>query len=136
MGLAPKVNFDLPLFVTSVSAGFPSPADDFIEQTLNLNQHLIPHPSATFLLRVSGDSMIQAGIYPGDLVIVDRSLKPVDDSVVVAAVNGDLTLKRMRFKGGNLMLVSDNPAYPLMHVSDEADCVVWGVVSHSVHSVR
>lgn len=86
-----------PLFMSSVEAGFPSPAEDYIEGRLDLNKHLIKHPAATFFVRVSGNSMINAGIYPGDILIVDRSLEAADKKIVIAVVDGELTVKRLIF---------------------------------------
>jgi DNA polymerase V len=85
---------ELPLFLESVSAGFPSPADDYLENKLDLNQHLIKNPPATFFVRVTGDSMVDAGIYSGDILVVDRSLNPKDGNIVIAVINGELTVKR------------------------------------------
>jgi DNA polymerase V len=90
-----NTNFAIPLFSSKISAGFPSPADDYIESQLDLNQHLITNPCATFFLKVSGDSMIEAGISEGDLLIVDKSLTPAHGKVVIAAYNGELTVKRL-----------------------------------------
>lgn len=101
-----------PLVVSSVSAGFPSPADDYIEGRLDLNQHLIRHPAATFFVRVDGDSMIDAGIHPGDILIVDRALEPKDRNVVIANINGELTVKRIRIKYKKILLMPENENYP------------------------
>ena len=94
-----QTGYAIPLYTCSVSAGFPSPADEYLEGKLDLNQHLIPHPLAIFFVRVSGNSMVGAGIYEGDLLIVDRSLEPRDGKVVIAVVNGELLVKRLRFRG-------------------------------------
>jgi DNA polymerase V len=90
--------YQLPLYANKISAGFPSPADDYIEMKLDLNTHLIKHPAATFFVRVSGDSMLNAGINSGDLLIVDRSIEPVDGKIVIVALNGELTVKRLSIK--------------------------------------
>ncbi len=125
-----------PLYGARVPAGFPSPADDFIENTLDLNTHLIKHPAATFFVRVEGDSMVEAGIYPGDIIIVDRALEPHDKAVVVAAVNGDLVVKRLRRKkDGRVFLESENPLYPAVEVSPETDFHIWGVVTYVIHAL-
>lgn len=87
-----------PLFMVPVAAGYPSPAEDYLEGKLDLNRHLIKHPAATFFVRVVGDSMIDAGIHPGDILIVDRSLEPADKKVVIAVIEGELTVKRIRLK--------------------------------------
>ena len=125
-----------PLYGAYVPAGFPSPADDFIENTLDLNTYLIRHPAATFFVRVQGDSMVGAGIHQGDILIVDRALEPRDMTVIVAAVDGDLVVKRMRRKkDGRIFLESENPLYPVMEVPPEADLHVWGVVTYVIHSL-
>src|SRR2546423_264059 len=102
-----------PLFMVSVSAGLPSPAEDYIEGKLDLNRHLIKHPAATFFVRVSGDSMIEAGIHTGDLLVVDRSLEAVDGNVIVAALDGELTVKRLYTRGKALRLLPANSNYTL-----------------------
>jgi DNA polymerase V len=122
------------LFTSRVEAGFPSPADDYLEGTLDLNEHLIARPAATFFLRVSGDSMTGAGIYPGDILIVDRSLTPADGRIVIAVIDGELTVKRLHRQHGRIRLVPENPRYPPIEVSAEQDLHIWGVVVHAVHS--
>ena len=124
-----------PLFTTHVSAGFPSPADDYIEGQLDLNKHLIKHPAATYFVRVTGDSMIEAGIHSGDILIVDRSLEPLDKNVVIANVDGELTVKRIRIQGDNLLLVAENQNYPARQIEGDMEFEVWGVVSHVIHSL-
>lgn len=124
-----------PLAMSSISAGFPSPADDYIEGHLDLNELLIRHPAATFYVRVTGDSMIGAGVHSGDLLVVDRSLKPVEGSVVIAVVDGDLTVKRVRRESGRVFLVADNSAYPPIAIHDETSFEVWGVVTYVIHSL-
>ncbi|MGC6471595.1 MAG: LexA family protein [Parvibaculales bacterium] len=123
-----------PFFISSVSAGFPSPADDFIEGSLDLNQHLIGHPQATFFLRVSGDSMTGAGIFPGDLLIVDRSLTPAHNDIVIAVVHNELTVKRLVRCGARHVLRPENPAYKEIPLPEDAE--IWGVVSHTIHGFR
>lgn len=101
----------LPLFLSRVSAGFPSPADDYLEGKLSLDEHLVSRPEATFFLRVQGDSMVGAGIHDGDLLIVDKSLTPRHGSIVIAEVHGKLTVKRLYRKNGKISLLAENPAY-------------------------
>lgn len=125
----------LPLFASRVPAGFPSPADDYIDQRLDLNDHLIHHPAATFFVRVSGDSMTGANLHDGDLLIVDRALEPVDGRIVIAAVNGELTVKRLSLREGTAWLVPENPAYQPLLLTEGLDCVVWGVVTQVIHAV-
>lgn len=124
----------LPLFASRVAAGFASPADDYIETPLDLNQYLIQHPAATFFLRVEGDSMLGAGIHDGDLLVVDRSLEAKDGKVVIAALNGELTVKRLQMReAGGISLLPENPDYPEIKVTAETDLVIWGVVSNVIH---
>ena len=125
----------LPLAVASVSAGFPSPADDYLEGTLDLNKHLIKHPAATFFVRVAGDSMIDAGIHDGDLLLVDRSLEVVDGKVVIAIINAELLVKRLRKVGVRLFLLPENQAYKPIEIREEMDFELWGVVTHVIHSL-
>lgn len=132
---AQAVSCPLPLAVASVSAGFPSPADDYLEGSLDLNQHLIKHPAATFFVRVAGDSMIDAGIHDGDLLIVDRSLEPADGKVVIAVINGELLVKRVRKVGQRLFLLPENQAYQPIEVREEMDFELWGVVTQVIHSL-
>ncbi|HLL70759.1 MAG TPA: translesion error-prone DNA polymerase V autoproteolytic subunit [Pyrinomonadaceae bacterium] len=124
-----------PLFLASVSAGFPSPAEDYIEGRLDLNRHLIKHPAATFFVRVAGDSMIGAGIHPGDILVVDRALEPQDSNVVIAVVDGELTVKRISQRHGKLFLVPDNQAYEPLEILEEMEFEVWGVVTSVIHSL-
>jgi DNA polymerase V len=125
----------LPFFVAKISAGFPSPADDYIDRKLDLNEFLIRHPTATFFVRVSGDSMIDAGINSGDILIVDRALEPTENRIVIAALNGELTVKRMRKINGRIYLIPENAAYDPIEVTPEMQFEVWGVVSHVIRQV-
>jgi DNA polymerase V len=124
-----------PLFLASVSAGFPSPAEDYIEGRLDLNRHLIKHPAATFFVRVAGDSMIGAGIHPGDILVVDRALEPQDSNVVIAVIDGELTVKRISQRQGKLFLVPDNQAYEPLEILEEMEFEVWGVVTSVIHNL-
>jgi DNA polymerase V len=124
-----------PLFLVPVSAGFPSPADDYLEGKLDLNRHLIKHEAATFFVRVTGDSMIGSGIHSGDLLIVDRALEPTEKSVVIAVVNGELTVKRMQKRGGQLILMPDKGNYAPLPITAWTDFEIWGVVTHVIHAV-
>jgi len=125
----------LKLYLSRIRAGFPSPADDFIDKHLDLNEHLIKHPSSTFFVKVKGDSMLGAGINSGDILIVDRSLEPKDKRIVVAVVNGDFTVKRISKKGDRLSLMAENPKYPAIEIKDGMEFEIWGVVIHVIHSV-
>lgn len=124
------------MFIVTVPAGFPSPAEDYAEGPLDLNQYLIHHPAATFFVRVKGDSMIGAGIHCGDLLIVDRALNPVPGNVVIAVVNGDLIIKRFHQDQGRIVLMPDNPAYSPIMVTSEMDFAIWGVVTKAIHFLR
>jgi len=124
-----------PLFMVPVSAGFPSPAEDYIEGKLDLNQHLIKHPAATFFVRVTGDSMIDAGIHPGDILIVDRSIEVIDKKVVIAVIDGELTVKRIRKTSSGFMLVPENQKYSPISISQDTEFDVWGVVTSVIHKL-
>jgi len=128
-----KTKIALPLFTCPVSAGFPSPAEDYVEGKLDLNQYLIKHPVATFFVRVTGDSMIGSGIHSGDLLIVDRSLEAKNNKVIIAVVDGELLVKRLRIQKKQIMLVADNPDYPSLVIQEEMNFEVWGVVTNVIH---
>ena len=123
------------LYLASVPAGFPSPADDYIETSLDLNEYLIKHQAATFFVRARGSSMIGAGIRDGDLLVVDRAVDPKNGSVVIAAVCGDLTVKRISRRDGKLLLCPDNECFTPIEVTPEAEFQIWGVVTHAIHRV-
>ncbi len=124
-----------PLYAARVAAGFPSPADDYIEGKLDLNQHLVKHPAATFFVRVEGDSMIGAGIHSGDILVVDRSLKPCHGKIVIAVLNGELTVKRLEQRKGILRLLPENNSYPAVEITAAMDFMIWGVVTNVIHSL-
>jgi len=125
----------LPLALYRVEAGFPSPADDYMEGSLDLNEHVIKHPAATYFVRASGDSMTGAGIFNGDLLIVDRSLEPVHGKVAIVEVDGQLTVKRLCKLNGRLLLQSENESYPPIELQEGNEVVVWGVVTHVLHNL-
>jgi len=125
----------IPMFTEQVAAGFPSPADDYLEGNLDLNKYLIKHPVATYFVRVIGDSMIGAGIHSGDILIVDRSLEPTNRRVVIAVVDGELTVKRLIRKNGIIILMPENNQYKPIEIKDETDLEVWGVVTSVIHTV-
>lgn len=127
--------FKLPLYGCKVSAGLPSPADDYLEGKLDLNNHLIKHPSATFFVRVRGNSMINAGIHDNDLLIVDRSLEPMSGKIVIAVIDGELTVKRYQKRKEGSFLVPENPNYPEIPLHDGVEVHIWGVVIHVIHNV-
>ncbi|NDJ57439.1 translesion error-prone DNA polymerase V autoproteolytic subunit [Enterobacteriaceae bacterium 4M9] len=121
----------LPLFTERIPCGFPSPAQDYLEDLIDLNTLLVSHPSATFFLRASGDSMTDAGIDEGDLVVVDRSLKPEHGNLVIACIDGAFTLKELRIRPV-LQLVAHNPNYPPIRLHDEEELEIFGVVTFTV----
>ncbi|HJM70465.1 MAG TPA: translesion error-prone DNA polymerase V autoproteolytic subunit [Candidatus Marinimicrobia bacterium] len=123
----------IPLIESQVSAGFPSPADDYMDLPIDLNEFLIKHPSATFYVRVKGDSMEGAGIRNGDLLIVDRAEEPRNKSIVLGIINGEFTVKRIMKKSGDLFLIPDNPDYKPIKIDDNMEFQVWGVVTYVVH---
>ena len=124
----------LPLYGSRVAAGFPSPADDHLEKPLDLNEHLVRHPAATYFVRVEGDSMDGAGIRNGDILVVDRALEPRSGSIVVAVVNGELTVKRLDIRDRRLWLVPENPAYAPIEIREGTELAIWGVVAHAIRS--
>lgn len=126
---------EITIVYPKVSAGFPSPAEDFFQERLDLNSYLIKHPASTFFVKVEGDSMVDAGIYNNDLLIVDRSLTPKENSIVIAAVNGELTVKKLKRVNGKLCLIPENKFYPLIELKDETDLRIWGVVIYSIHKI-
>lgn len=123
----------LPLFSGKVAAGFPSPADDYVEKNLDLNELLVQRPAATFFARAQGLSMINAGIHPNDILVVDRSIEPVPGKIVICALNGELTVKRLERDNGQWKLKAENPDYPDIAIYEELEMVVWGVVTNVIH---
>ena len=126
---------DLPLFLESVSAGFPSPADDYLEGKLDLNDHLVRNPAATFFVRVTGDSMVDAGMYSGDILVVDRSIEPKNNNIIIAVLDGELTVKRLNITKDKIQLMPENSQYTPINITEEMHFEVWGVVTTVIHSV-
>lgn len=118
----------LPIGVTPVSAGFPSPAEDYAQKRLDINEYLVRNPVSTFFFTVKGDSMQEADIFEGDILVVDRSLEPAHGRIVVAFVNGERLVKRLSIREGTVMLLAENPAYPALTFKGETELEVWGVV--------
>lgn len=133
--LKERPNYQLPVFSSKVQAGFPSPADDYIEDYLDLNTKFIRHPAATFVLQATGDSMIDAGIFSGDWLLVDRSIEVTDGRIVIAAINGELTVKRLSKKQGKLQLLPANPKFKPIDITNECEMVIWGVVTLVLHEL-
>ncbi len=125
-----------PLFQEGVQAGFPSPAEDFVEGYLDLNQYLIQHPSATFFVRARGDSMINAGIYDGDILVVDRALDAKNNDIVIASVFGEFTLKRLIIEEDKIVLMPENPEYSPIEILPDSDFRIWGVVTSVIHKLQ
>lgn len=124
----------LPLYLSRVAAGFPSPADDYLDGGLDLNEHLIAHPAATYFARAEGDSMIDLGIFTGDLLIIDRAVQAVDGDVVVVAIDGELTIKLLDLAHSRLLPA--NKLYRPIEISPESQVDIEGVVIHAVHHVK
>lgn len=124
-----------PLYAGHVKAGFPVEVEDYAEAQLDLHNYLVAHPASTFFLRVSGDSMIDAGIFNGDLLVVDRSLKPESGKIVIASVNGELTVKRLEKIGNRVLLVAENPHYPPIELAEYDHVHIWGVVLYTIHAL-
>lgn len=126
---------EIPLAESGVHAGFPSPADDFLEGSLDLNNLVIKHPEATFFARVEGDSMKDEGIVEGDLLVVDKAVQPYDGCLAVAYVDGEFTLKRVRMEPDRILLIPANPKYKTIEISSDSEFAVWGVVKWVLKSV-
>lgn len=126
----------LPVFGSHVPCGFPSPADDYIETKLDLNALVIAHPEATFYVRVSGDSMINAAICDGDIIVIDRARKAEQNNIVLALLNEEFTVKRLRKQGATILLIPENPVYEPIRITDEMDFQVWGVVTYCIHRIH
>ncbi len=125
----------IPLYSSRPQAGFPAPGDDPLEKVRDINDLVVKNPASTFFVRVEGDSMEGAGIFSGDVLVVDRSLTPKDGLIVVAAVYGEMVVKRLKLHGDTHLLVSENEQYEPIHVNGNEDCFVWGVVVGSVRQL-
>ena len=126
----------VPAFLSGIQAGFPSPADDYVEKQLDLNELIVKNQPATFFVRVEGDSMRDAGIRSGDILVVDRSLTPVSGKIVVAIMNGEFTVKRIEMSVKGITLLPENSSYPAIEVPPESDFQVWGVVTYIIHKAQ
>ena len=122
--------------LVSAAAGFPSPAENYVEDKLDLNTYLIKNKESSFFVRVSGDSMINVGIYDKDILIVDRSLNPVRSSIILASIDGELIIKKLiKDKSNNYYLKSENNNYPNIKLNSNTDTIIWGVVTYVIHSL-
>ncbi len=131
--MTPRKRMALPLFTGKVAAGFPSPADDYVEKNLDLNDLLVQKPAATFFVRAQGESMLGAGIHPNDILVVDRSIDPVPGKIVICALNGELTVKRLERENEQWQLKAENPDYPDIVIHESLELVIWGVVTNVIH---
>lgn len=127
-----STELQLPLFDTGISAGFPSPADDFIELSIDLNKHLIKHKDTTFFAKVKGHSMKNAGIFDGDLLVIDKSLEPQDGKIAICQIDGEFTIKRIKIEKNVIWLIAENEDYKPIKVTPENDFVIWGIVINSI----
>ncbi|MBS0045128.1 MULTISPECIES: translesion error-prone DNA polymerase V autoproteolytic subunit [Shewanella] len=132
---AKHTQYQLSLFSSLIAAGFPSPAQDYVEQTLDLNELCIKHPAATFFVKVQGDSMIEAGIFSGDILVVDRSLQPAHGDTVVAAVNGEFTVKQLQLRPV-VQLLPRNALFSPIAINDESELNIFGVVTNVVKKLK
>ena len=128
-----RIEEKLPLFETGVKAGFPSPAEDEMATPLNLHTYLVPHPTSTFFVRAVGDSMVGAGIFSGDLLVVDKSLAACHGKIVIALIDSAFTVKRLHIEQGKTSLRAENPAYPTIYIGKEEELIIWGVVTYVIH---
>lgn len=130
-----ETELSLPFFDGGISAGFPSPALDFIDLTIDLNRHLIKHPSATFYGRVRGASLKNAGISDGDLLIIDRSLEPINGKIAVCYIDGEFTAKRIKIFKKEIWLTPENENYEPIRINEENNFLIWGIVTHVIKNV-
>ncbi|MGL5895322.1 MAG: LexA family protein [Bacteroidales bacterium] len=132
MDVSGDSELNVPFIESSIAAGFPSPCQDYMDGSIDFNKELIRNPSSTFSARVSGNSMVDEGIDDGDILVVDRSLKPVDGKIVVSYIDGEFTLKRLRIDESGVWLQAANQAYPPIRISQESNFQVWGVVTYII----
>lgn len=125
---------ELPFIDTGISAGFPSPADDFIELSIDLNKHLIKHKDSTFFAKVKGHSMKNAGIFNGDLLVIDKSLEPQDGKIAICQIDGEFTVKRIKIEKDVVWLIAENEDYTPIKVTPDNELMIWGIVVYSIKS--
>ena len=127
-----RIALTVPLVSSSASCGFPSPADDYLDRPLDFNELLVKNPAATFAIRIAGESMTGAGLFPDDIAVVDRSLTPWNGCIILALINGEFTIKRFCRVDGGIVLLAENPRYPNIEISEESGLEVWGVLKHAI----
>ncbi len=130
-----ETELELPFVGSGISAGFPSPALDFSDISIDLNKYLIKHPAATFYGRIKGESLKNAGINSGDLLIIDRSIEPVNGKIAVCYIDGEFTAKRIKIEKENVLLIAENEDYQPIKVSKDNDFLIWGIVTHVIKDV-
>ena len=131
-----KKKISIPLIGNRIPAGFPSPAQDYIETTLDLNEFLITHPASTFFIKVQGYSMINAGIFPEDILIVDRAIEAKDNDIIIAVYDGELTIKRLKIRNNRWYLVPENSDFEEIEINEDTDFQVWGIVTYAIHKIK
>lgn len=131
-----SITLPLPYAEDGIRAGFPSPAQDYMELSIDLNKELVPHPSSTFYGRVKGDSMKDEGIEEGDILVIDKSLELMNDDLAVCFVDGEFTLKRVRVEAETVWLVPSNKAYPEIPITTDNDFIIWGIVTYTIKKNR
>ena len=127
---------DLPLAGTAIAAGFPSPAEEYLDLALDLNKELIKHPAATFYARVKGDSMVDAGIQDGDLLVIDKALEPKEGAIAVCYLDGEFTVKRLSVQEEGVYLMPANAEFKPIRITEENEFLVWGIVAYVIHKPR
>lgn len=127
-----ELDYALPLYASRIKAGFPSPVEEGIDSRLNLNDHIIKHPHSTYFVKVSGDSMMGAGIFDGDILVVDRSIPATNNRIVIAMLDGDFLVKRLRIYQNKMYLIAESSRYAPIEVKDK-ELSIWGVVTYSIH---
>ncbi len=134
-GVDLTTELERPFVVNGISAGFPSPADDFLDINIDLNKYLIKNPSTTFYGRVRGDSMIDAGIHDGDLLIIDKSLEPINKKIAVCFIDGEFTVKRIKIEKDSVWLIAENQNYKPIKVTKDNDFIIWGIVTNVIKNL-
>ncbi|MEI6652216.1 MAG: translesion error-prone DNA polymerase V autoproteolytic subunit [Chlorobiaceae bacterium] len=127
---------ELPLAGTAIAAGFPSPAEEYLDLALDLNKELVKHPAATFYARVKGDSMVDAGIQDGDLLVIDKALEPKEGSIAVCFIDGEFTVKRLAVREEGVYLMPANAEFKPIKITEENEFLVWGLVAYVIHKPR